>query len=105
MAEFSSKVRIDPQSMSARLLKDEASKFTRRMVAQIKAQVGMHCCETHRAQTVQTSALVTAFMFIVANLERQTGDIDSGVLEQALAVIRSETLGEPMPPAAARELH
>lgn len=105
MADIISKVRMDPQGLSSRLLKDAASKFVRRMVAEIEVQVGAKCCEMHRAQTVQTSTLVTAFIFIAADLARRTGDIDSGVLEQALAVIRSETLGEPMPPAAAREIH
>lgn len=99
MAEFASKQRIDPKSLSAQLTQKAAGELVRRLRQATEARLGEHCCADHRRETLQTSVLVTGFMMMAGEVLKQTGPIKAASIDQAIRAIARELFGEGVPEA------
>ncbi|MDP3457698.1 MAG: hypothetical protein Q8S09_00360 [Hyphomonas sp.] len=99
MSEFAGKFKFDPKSLSTQLMTKASREMVRRIKAETERRLGKHCCDDHRLQTLQTSVIVTGFMQIVGDVQRQTGPIKISVLDQAFRTIVRELTGEEVPQA------
>lgn len=103
MSEFASKYKMDPDALSTRLMKKAAREMVTRIRRKTEEQLGDHCCDDHRRDTLQTSILVTGFMMMGAEVLAQTGPLKTAVLDQAFRTIVKELTGEDVGPAAEGE--
>lgn len=99
MPEFANKYRMDPDALSTRLMKKAARDMVTRIRRKTEEQLGDHCCEDHRQQTLQTSIVVTGFMMMAGEVLAQTGPFQMAVLDQAFRIIVKELTGEDVPQA------
>lgn len=99
MSKMNRKFRFDPKDLSTQKMFKACRDMVTRIRTKTEDHLGDHCCPAHRLETLQTSIIVTGFMQMAGEVQRQTGPIQVSVLDQAFRTIAADLTGAEIPAA------